>query len=41
MNPIRFVKNIFEDILLKLAGNWIAAPKDKAWPDTPHWKEGV
>lgn len=39
MNPIRFLKNIFVDILLKLTGTWIGAPRDKPWSDTPHWKE--
>lgn len=39
MNPIRFLKNIFVDILLKLSGTWIGAPKDGAWSDVPHWKE--
>ncbi|MCR9078886.1 MAG: hypothetical protein NXH78_07285 [Hyphomonadaceae bacterium] len=39
MNPIRFLKNIFVDILLNLTGTWIGAPRDKPWSDTPHWKE--
>lgn len=39
MHPIRLIKNLFIDILLKLSGTWVGAPKDKPWSETPHWME--
>jgi len=33
MNPIRFVKNLFVDVLLKVSGTWVGAPKDEPWED--------
>ena len=33
MNPIRFVKNLFVDFLLKVSGTWVGAPKDGPWED--------
>ena len=29
MNPIRFLKNILVDILIKTTGTYIGAPRDK------------
>lgn len=31
MNPIRFIKNLFVDAMLKLSGTWVGAPKDAPW----------
>lgn len=33
MNPIRFIKNLFVNALLKLTGTWFGAPKDAPWED--------
>ena len=33
MNPIRFIKNLFVDVLLKVSGTWVGAPKDEPWED--------
>ena len=29
MNPIRFLKNLFVDFLIKTTGTYIGSPKDK------------
>ena len=39
MNPIRIIKNLFNDILLKLSGTWVGSPNDKPWPEKPHWMD--
>ena len=33
MNPIRMVKNLFVDFLLKVSRTWVGAPKDTPWED--------
>ena len=33
MNPIRFIKNLFVDFLLKISGTWVGSPKDPPWED--------
>ncbi len=33
MNPVRILKNIFVDFLLKVSGTWVGAPKDAPWED--------
>ncbi len=39
MNPIRLIKNLINEFLLKVSGTWVGAPKDEPWPETPHWME--
>ncbi len=39
MNPIRLLKNCFIDLLLKLSGTWVGAPKDPDWPEVSHWQK--
>ena len=33
MNPVRFLKNLFVDFLLKVSGTWVGAPQDPPWED--------
>ena len=33
MNPVRILKNLFVDILLKVSGTWVGSPKDAPWED--------
>ena len=33
MNPVRILKNLFVDFLLKVSGTWVGAPKDGPWED--------
>jgi hypothetical protein len=30
-NPIRILKNIFNDFLLAVSGTWVGAPTDPPW----------
>jgi len=30
-NPIRILKNLFNDMLIALTGTWVGSPKDKPW----------
>lgn len=32
-NPIRMLKNLFNDIMLKLTGTYVGAPQDPPWED--------
>ena len=33
MNPVRILKNLFVDFLLKISGTWVGSPKDAPWED--------
>lgn len=33
LNPIRIIKNLFNDFLLKVSGTWVGSPKDPPWDE--------
>lgn len=38
MNPLRLLRNLLADVLLRTTGTWFGAPKDPPWEQTEDWR---
>ena len=41
MNPVRVLKNLFVDFLLKVSGTWVGSPKDAPWEDQLDFSQNI